>query len=125
MILRIGPTTPYVFSLWSNPACQTLLNAFEISSAIALISPPAQQIVNMLTENSQYVSTGPESTKNVLKVTEKASDDKMFSQTIINKRFLLIIGRRLIGRYLPGSHLSQSFIKIGITDAKLSIYCIA
>ena len=31
-------------------------------------------------------------------------------------KILLIIGRRLIGRYLPGSDLSPSFLKTGKTD---------
>ena len=40
----------------------------------------------MLTENSQDVSSGRESTKTILKVREKAMDVKMFSQTIIINR---------------------------------------
>ena len=72
----------------------------------------------MLTENSQNVSSGPESTKIVLQVREKASDVKMFSQTIITKRskIVQITGRRLIGRYLQGSDLAPSFLKTGTTD---------
>jgi hypothetical protein len=33
-----------------------------------------------------------------------------------DSKILLIIGRRLIGRYLPGSDLSPSFLKTGTTD---------
>ena len=40
----------------------------------------------MLTENSRDVSSGPKSTKTILKVREKASDVKMFNQAIIDKR---------------------------------------
>ena len=49
-------------------------------------------------------------------------------------KILLIIGRRLIGRYLPGSDLCPSFLKTGTTDEDSkqeekqdspSIYCIA
>ena len=32
-----------------------------------------------------------------------------------DSKILLIIGRRLIGRYLPGSELSPSFLKTGTT----------
>ena len=60
-------------------------------------------IVNTLTENSQDVSSGPESRNTMLKVRGKASDVKMFSQAIMNKmnkRFKdltkLIIGTWLI-----------------------------
>ena len=35
---------------------------------------------------------------------------------IKDSKILLIIGRRLIGRYLPGSDLSQLFLKTGTTD---------
>ena len=41
---------------------------------------------NGLTENRQDISSGRENTKNIVKVREKSSDVKMFSQTIINKR---------------------------------------
>ena len=40
----------------------------------------------MLTENSQDVSSGPESIKNILKVREKASHVMMFSQATVNRR---------------------------------------
>ena len=42
----------------------------------------------------------------------------MFYQAIIDKglKILLTIERRLIGRYLPGSDLSPSFLKAGTTS---------
>ena len=100
-----------------------------------LLSTCIQQIVNTLNENSQDVSSGPESTKTILKVREKASDVKMFSETIINNpKILLMIGRRLIGQYLPRTDLSPSFLISGTTNEDFqqegnkirpSIYCIA
>ena len=71
-ILRIGPTTPKAFSL-EQSGMRNLSNAFEISSAIA---PSLHR---------QDISSGPESTKTILKH-RKASDVKLFSQTIVNNK---------------------------------------
>ena len=67
---------------------------------------------------SQDVSSGQESTETILKVKEKDSDVKMFSQAIINNRLKDLTNNRKkdYRTLLPESDLSPAFLKTGTTN---------
>ena len=79
----------------------------------------------MLTENSQDDSSDPESTETILKVREKASDVKMYSQTIINNRLkeltsnrkkayrMILTSQQLEGKQDLAKHLLDSLARTG------------
>ena len=95
------------------------------------LSTCIQRIVNTLTENSQDVSSGPESMKTMLKVREKANFVKIFSQTIIKT---LTNNRKKAYSTIPGSdpsplilNLEQPMMISNRKENKIRpiIYCIA
>ena len=106
-------------SLRRRPLCQTLSKALEMSRAIVLLSKEESSELMIRSVITVSISAVEREERNPYCTSDKSED---FSRWVIiwllirDSKTLLIMGRRLIGRYLEESHHSPEFLKTGQTD---------
>ena len=116
---RSLPDIPYDFSLWISPLCHTLLKALDISRATVRVSNVRSSDLLIRSVITVRMSAVEREERKPYWKSDKRED---FSKCeirwslIIDSKTLLTIGRRLIGRYLEGSHRSPEFLNTGHTD---------